>query len=67
MEKHNKQKTGNIWRDSNICKDIGFSLLVPIKRIEKEPHYPAEQDKELPDYCLNNRASLFVAQRLLID
>jgi hypothetical protein len=54
MEKENKHKTGNTWRDSNICKGIGVSPLVPIKHIEKESHYPAEQDKELPDYCLNN-------------
>lgn len=54
MEKENKHKTGNTWKDSHICKGIGVSPLVPIKHIEKEPHYPAEQDKELPDYCLNN-------------
>jgi len=35
MEKENKHKTGNIWRDSNIFKDIRVRPLVPIKHIDK--------------------------------
>jgi hypothetical protein len=35
MERQNKHKTGNNWRDSNICKDIGVSPLVPVKHIDK--------------------------------
>ena len=35
MEKENKHKAGNIWRDSNACKGVGVSPLVPIKHIDK--------------------------------
>jgi len=35
MEKENKHKTGNIWRDSNICQGIGVSPLVLNKHIDK--------------------------------
>jgi hypothetical protein len=33
--KMNEHKTGNIWRDSNICKGTGVRPLVPIKHTVK--------------------------------